>query len=116
MLQDRGNTVEAGPLDTTPIGIYPAGSSPFGVQDMAGNIEEFVANDYHPYPRGVPVEDDLSRAHGSYRVARGGSFTRFGDLARCSRRHGFYGRAYYAIGFRLAETVADARSVSETPS
>ncbi|MFD0385193.1 hypothetical protein ACFQ2B_31950 [Streptomyces stramineus] len=41
---------------------------------------------------------------GTYRVARGGSFTRFGDLARCARRHGWYEREIYAMGFRLAET------------
>ena len=69
-----------------------------------GNVEEFVADDFLPYPGGAPVADDLLRAAGSYRVARGGSFTRFGDLARCPRRHGWFNRRIYAIGFRLAET------------
>ncbi|WP_246563986.1 formylglycine-generating enzyme family protein [Streptomyces roseirectus] len=98
------NTVEAGPLTTTPVGIHPAGRSPFGLDDVAGNVEEFVADDYRAYPGGAPEPDDLLLTRGSYRVARGGSFTRYGDLTRCARRHGWYDKAIYAIGFRLAET------------
>lgn len=101
---DRANTVEHGPLTTTPIGVHPAGRSPFGVHDMAGNVEEFTADDYRPYPGGAVVADDLALTRGTYRIARGGSFTRFGDLARCRRRHGWYERDIYAMGFRLAET------------
>ncbi|OIJ92338.1 formylglycine-generating enzyme family protein [Streptomyces monashensis] len=102
----RANTVEAGPLSTTPVGVYPRGRSPFGADDMAGNVEEYVADDYRPYPGGEAVLDDLARAGTGYRVARGGSFTRYGDLARCRRRHGWYQRSFYAMGFRLAETPA----------
>ncbi|MEV6674083.1 SUMF1/EgtB/PvdO family nonheme iron enzyme [Streptomyces sp. NPDC051162] len=98
------NTVEEGPLATSPIGVYPAGRSPFGAHDMAGNVEEYTADDYGPYPGGEAVADDLAVTRGTYRVARGGSFTRFGDLARCRRRHGWYERDIYAMGFRLAET------------
>jgi toxoflavin biosynthesis protein ToxD len=98
----RANTVEGGPLQTTPIGIYPEGASPFGLFDMAGNVEEFVADLYTPYPGGQAIRDELG-TEGSYRIARGGSFTRHGDLARCRRRHGWYNSELYAIGFRLAE-------------
>ncbi|HEU5470959.1 MAG TPA: SUMF1/EgtB/PvdO family nonheme iron enzyme [Actinophytocola sp.] len=100
---DHANTVEAGPLTTTPVGIYPAGRSPFGVDDLGGNVEEFVADDYAPYPGGAAVADDLVRDGIPYRVARGGSFTRYGDLTRCTRRHGWFDRDLYAIGFRLVE-------------
>lgn len=103
----RANTAEAGPLTTTPVGIYPQGASPFGVLDMAGNVEEYVAGDYEPYPGAVYVPDDLTATYGDqYRVARGGSFARHGDLARCARRHGWYHSAHYAMGFRVAETPA----------
>ncbi|GAQ51126.1 formylglycine-generating enzyme family protein [Streptomyces acidiscabies] len=103
---DHANTVEEGPLTTTPVGIYPAGRSVFGADDMAGNVEEFVADDYTAYPGGDEVADDLTTG-GSYRVARGGSFTRFGDLARCARRHGWFDRRIYAIGFRLVEEITE---------
>jgi toxoflavin biosynthesis protein ToxD len=103
--EDMANTVEHGPLATTPVGMYPAGRSPFGAYDMAGNVEEYVADDYRPYPGGRYVDDDLHDGTGvAYRVARGGSFTRYADLARCRRRHGWYRRDLYAMGFRLAET------------
>lgn len=98
------NTVEHGPLTTTPIGVHPSGVSPFGAHDMAGNVEEYTADEYRPYPGGTGVHDDLMATTGDYRIARGGSFTRFGDLARCRRRHGWYRREIYAMGFRLAET------------
>lgn len=99
------NTVEAGPLSTTPVGAYAGGRSSFGLDDMAGNVEELVEDVYAPYPGGAHVADDLWEKRGAYRVTRGGGFTRYGDLARCQRRHGWYDREIYAIGFRLAETV-----------
>lgn len=102
--EDRANTVEHGPLHTSPVGVFPGGRSLFGADDMGGNVEEYVADEYAPYPGGAQIDDDLLRESGGYRVARGGSFTRFGDLARCRRRHGRYGKAIYAMGFRLAET------------
>jgi formylglycine-generating enzyme required for sulfatase activity len=104
-LGDHANTVDNGPLVTTPIGTYPAGRSPFGLADVAGNVEEYTADDYRPYPGGEHVIDDLVTSGGGYRVTRGGSFTRYGDLARCARRHGWYPRDLYAVGFRLAESV-----------
>ena len=73
---------------------------------MAGNVEEYVADDYAAYPGGAFIADHLVQIHGRYRVARGGSFARFRDLARTRRRHGFNPRsATYAMGFRLAESL-----------
>lgn len=102
---DYANTIESGLLTSTPVGIFPKGNSHFGVTDMAGNVEEYVADHYHPYPSGKLIEDDLSPSQGTYRIARGGSFTRFRDLARCKRRHGKFPRDIYVIGFRLAEDI-----------
>ncbi len=103
---DRANTAESGPLTTTPVGMYVEGDSPFGVADMAGNVEEYVSDPYRPYPGAEAVIDDLVGLHGeNYRVARGGSYARHGDLARCQRRHGWYPSQHFAMGFRLAETV-----------
>ncbi len=102
----RANTAEAGLLTTTPVGMYPTGASAFGVLDLAGNVEEYVADLYRPYPGARVIADDLIATYGDdYRVARGGSFARHGDLARCARRHGWYHSAHYAMGFRLAEDV-----------
>lgn len=103
-LPDHANTAETGFFCTTPVGLFARGASPFGCLDMAGNVEELVADDYRPYPGGEQVHDDLAAAVGSHRVARGGSFSRFRDLARTARRHGKFPRNIYVMGFRLAET------------
>jgi formylglycine-generating enzyme required for sulfatase activity len=100
------NTAECGLLDTSPVGAFIGGESPFGVADMGGNVEEYVADAYAPYPGGELVNDHLVQIHGSYRIARGGGFSRFSDLARTRRRHGHNPRsATYAMGFRLAESI-----------
>jgi toxoflavin biosynthesis protein ToxD len=100
------NTIEERLLTTTPVGMYAAGSAWSGAMDMAGNVEEYVADGYHPYPGGEVIEDDLYNLVGTeYRVARGGAFNRFHDMARSRRRHGGpLNLNFYAMGFRLAET------------
>ncbi|HEX5741148.1 MAG TPA: SUMF1/EgtB/PvdO family nonheme iron enzyme [Pilimelia sp.] len=99
------NTRETGVHTTTPVGAFPAGRSWCGAMDMGGNVEEFVADAYRPYPGGEPVRDDLAEAVGDYRVARGGSFARHGDLTRTRRRHGPYPSPLYPVGFRLATSL-----------
>ncbi len=48
----RANTEERGPGDTTPVGSYPAGASPYGALDMAGNVNEWC---------GIPPDSPLFR-------------------------------------------------------
>ena len=98
------NTRETGVHTTTPVGAFPAGAAPCGALDMAGNVEEFTADDYAPYPGGEPVADHLVESMGGYRIARGGSFARFGDLTRTRRRHGPFPGPLYPVGFRLASS------------
>jgi len=101
---ERTNTLETGLFRSSPVGVFVSGNSPFGVSDMAGNVEEYVSDYYTAYPGGAYVSDHLVEIHGRYRVARGGSFARFRDLARTRRRHGHNPRSVtYAMGFRLAE-------------
>ena len=103
---DKANTAETGLFNSTPVGVFTTGKSPFGLTDMAGNVEEYVSDNYQAYPGGQHVADHLVDIHGQYRVARGGSFARFRDLARTRRRHGHNPKsATYAMGFRLAETI-----------
>ncbi|MFI5619697.1 formylglycine-generating enzyme family protein [Streptomyces sp. NPDC051567] len=99
---DAANTRESGVHTTSPVGAFPAGRSPYGAHDMGGNVEEFTADDYVPYPGGPYISDHLTETMGSYRIARGGSFSRFGDLTRTRRRHGPFPGPLYPVGFRLA--------------
>lgn len=100
------NCVEEQILTTTPVGMFPLGTSWCGATDLAGNVEEYVADAYRPYPGGEVIEDDLYRVVGpDYRIGRGGAFNRFHDLARTRRRHGGpLMLDFYPMGFRLAET------------
>ena len=103
---DACNTIESGIGSTEPVGARPGGVSPFGVFDMAGNVEEWTEGGYAPYPGGNVVEDDLYHLRGlGYGVLRGGSFALGGDLARTRRRHGCYtGPGFEVTGFRLVRT------------
>ena len=103
---DLANTAETGLFASSPVGAFVGGESAFGLSDMAGNVEEYVVNSYAAYPGGSFISDHLVQIHVVYRVARGGSFARFRDLARTRRRHGHNPRsATYAMGFRLAESL-----------
>jgi formylglycine-generating enzyme required for sulfatase activity len=61
---------------TVPVGSYPQGASPYGALDMAGNVEEWVADRYDPnYYTVSPDSNPQGPDIGMLRVLRGGSFT-----------------------------------------
>jgi sulfatase modifying factor 1 len=61
-------------LELAPVGSFPNGRTPEGVEDMAGNVEEWVSDYYAPeYPRTSAVNPKGPDA-GDHRVLRGGSF------------------------------------------
>ena len=71
--------------DTTSVGSYPKGASPYGVMDMAGNVWEWVSSDYKPYPYKADDgrEDLLSNNN---KVIRGGSWNDFVNLTHATFR------------------------------
>ena len=63
--------------DTSRVGTYPAGASPFGVLDMAGNVAEWV-NDFYSYDYSSALENLVNptgpaTSSSFQRVVRGGS-------------------------------------------
>jgi eukaryotic-like serine/threonine-protein kinase len=96
-------SVDDGYADTAPVGSYPAGASPYGALDMAGNVWEWVSDWYDSgYYRVSPRDNPSSPATGEYRVLRGGSWYYLSYVTRAAYRYGYYDPAiqYYLIGFR----------------
>ncbi len=63
------------PPDTTEVGSFPLGASPYGALDMAGNVIEWVHDWYDPFYYGMsPPMDPQGPAMGTQRVRRGGHF------------------------------------------
>ena len=89
--------------DTTEVGRYPAGASPYGALDMAGNVWEWVEDWYQPdYFAHSPLRDPLGPDHGLGRVMKGGSWNVTAQTARVAvrgRRTPDY--AYDNVGFPL---------------
>jgi len=88
--------------DTTEVGSYPGGASPYGVLDMAGNVSEWVADWYiGSYYATSPYGNPPGPASGSDKVLRGGSWNGNWFSVRTAYRNKFYpGYKYNIIGFR----------------
>lgn len=84
----RLNSHDAGPFDTTPVGRFPAGASPYGLLDAAGQVFEWTAT-----------------AAGEGRaIVKGGSWDDRGcGVCRPAARHSRpAGLRHILVGFRLA--------------
>ena len=86
-----------------PVGDYsPAGDSPYGAADMAGNVWQWTSSLYKPYPFNATDgrEDGTSR---DSRVVRGGSYPNPPRYLRVTERLWYLpGDRYEAVGFRVA--------------
>lgn len=97
------NTIEERMFSTTPIGMYAKGDSPFGVRDMAGNVEEYTTNTYKNYLGHAIPDESFAKSLEGQQIVRGGSFARFQDLTRTTSRHAVSQHDKFVIGFRLVE-------------
>lgn len=66
------------------VGSYENGVSPFGAYDMAGNVFEFVSNDYEYF---FETDDNVLLGFSViFRVRKGGSWISSGEVARSANR------------------------------
>jgi formylglycine-generating enzyme required for sulfatase activity len=88
--------------DTSQVGSYPTGASPYGVMDMAGNVWEWV-NDWYQsdYYSVSPYSNPPGPTSGSYRVLRGGAWlSGWYDVRAAYRLHHTPDYRAYYVGFR----------------
>jgi len=87
----NGSSYEYCVGDTSQVGDYPTGASPYGVMDMSGNVCEWV-NDWYQldYYDVSPYSNPPGPASGAFKVLRGGSF--------------FDGRLYVRAAYRFNDT------------
>jgi formylglycine-generating enzyme required for sulfatase activity len=92
--------------DTTPVGSYESGKSPYGLYDMAGNVSEWVSSLYMPYP--YDANDGREEVSSTdLRVQRGGAWFFSGSSIRSADRYGLKPMekdAYNTIGFRCSRS------------
>ncbi|MEI6107088.1 MAG: SUMF1/EgtB/PvdO family nonheme iron enzyme [Opitutae bacterium] len=88
-----------------PVGTYPAGRSPFGCDDMAGNAAEWVADWYAADSYQTDTADNpRGPSTGTERSVRGGSSQNYPSYTRCAvRAHREPEFKTFTLGFRCAK-------------
>ena len=97
----RDLTIDDGFAETAPVGSFPKGASPFGIEDLAGNVFEWCFDCFEAYkgkertnPRGAPS--------GPKRNYRGGSWkSRSASLRATARAFNLPDYSSNDVGFRV---------------
>jgi formylglycine-generating enzyme required for sulfatase activity len=91
---------------TVPVGRYPAGASPYGALDMAGNVLEWTRSVYQDYPYNPDDgREDISNPSGKRFTIRGGGYASSETNVRCAARFrsdpGYFGGLNIIDGVRV---------------
>ncbi len=104
---NRANYDKTGLGATSAVGCFPGGASPYGCEEMSGNVWEWTRSLYgdYPYPQEGPerqARENLNAPDNVSRVLRGGAFDDIARNARCADRYGLSpGSRINLSGFRV---------------
>ena len=91
--------------DTTPVGAFEEGKSPYGLYDMTGNVWEWTASWYEPYPGNTRITENYGK---KYKTLKGGSWWDC-SFYKCGISAPVYNRSFFhprtkneSFGFRCA--------------
>jgi formylglycine-generating enzyme required for sulfatase activity/ABC-type dipeptide/oligopeptide/nickel transport system ATPase subunit len=97
---DKANYNETGIGDTSAVGCFPKGESPYGMLDMGGNVWEWCATKWEDNYQSYRNDNDLEG--NDYRAVRGGAFNYDPRFVRCAFRNGFNPNYWLnCLGFRV---------------
>lgn len=92
--------------DTTPVGAFEKGVSPYGVYDMSGNVWEWTSSWYEAYPGNKTASENYGE---HYKTLKGGSWFDC-SFYKCGISSPVYNRSFFALkvnndtfGFRCAK-------------
>lgn len=92
--------------DTTPVGAFEDGKSPYGIYDMSGNVWEWTASWYRAYPGNTRPSENYGE---QYKTLKGGSWWDC-SFYQCGISAPTYNRAFFlkstknkSFGFRCAK-------------
>jgi len=90
---NRANYDATGIYTTNAVGCFPDGASPYGVEELSGNVWEWTRSLYEDYPyptdkKALAEREDLQASKNQARVLRGGAFFNLHGYVRCASRGG----------------------------
>ncbi len=92
--------------DTSPVGAFPGGVSPYGLYDVSGNVWEWTASWYMAYPGNERQTENYGK---KYRTLKGGSWWDC-SFYKCGISAPVYNRSFFSpkvknssFGFRCAK-------------
>lgn len=98
---NRANYDDTGIGATSAVGCFPGGASPYGAEELSGNVWEWTRSNYSDYSYD-PEDGREELNNNAHRMLRGGAFYGSQSLVRCAYRVRFDSPDRdFLVGFRV---------------